>query len=456
MLSKITEHHDILRASYKEGRQTIGTISERQWYEINEYDCRIEEINEIADQLQVSLNIETGPLMQVGLFHTPKQDYLLLIIHHLAVDGVSWRIIGEDLENGYRQAKQGGEIRLPEKTTSFKAWSEEIAAYRNSYKLKQEVGYWNKVNKEIEKGKVEKDGTRGKDQLNTVEITLERAYTEALLKNSNRAYNTEINDLLLTALVRAINKATGQRVFAVELEGHGREEIHAEVNIERTVGWFTSIYPVVFENIGNGIGQDIRNTKETLHRVPNKGIGYGVLKNIGDPGVKVSAVPDVTFNYLGEVGAEHNYNNTVWKLTDMPHGMEADPANKFGTSVSINGFVQNGTLSMWVSYNEREYRLETIEGLCQAFREELIAVVEHCQKAERTEYTASDYGETEWTDEEYKAAKSEIEHKGGKIERIYPLTSMQEGMLYEKLANEESTQYVIQQVLKFEKLNREI
>ncbi len=200
----------------------------------------------------------------------------MLIIHHLAVDGVSWRIIGEDLENGYRQAKEGGEISLPEKTTSFKEWSEGIARYRNSYKLRQEAGYWNKVNREVAKGKVEKDGLKGADKPAAVGITLEREQTEALLRNSNRAYNTEINDLLLTALARAVNRTTGQRALAVELEGHGREEINEKINVERTVGWFTSVYPVVFENIGNEIGEDIRNTKETLRRVPNKGIGYGM------------------------------------------------------------------------------------------------------------------------------------------------------------------------------------
>ncbi|XBX10633.1 amino acid adenylation domain-containing protein (plasmid) [Enterocloster clostridioformis] len=453
VLSKITEHHDMLRASYKDGRQTLGKARERQWYGIDEYSCSPEEIDGISSKLQGSLNIETGPLMKAGVFHTPGQDYLLLIIHHLAVDGVSWRIIGEDLENGYRQAKEGGEISLPEKTTSFKEWSEGIARYRNSYKLRQEAGYWNKVNREVAKGKVEKDGLKGADKPAAVGITLEREQTEALLRNSNRAYNTEINDLLLTALARAVNRTTGQRALAVELEGHGREEINEKINVERTVGWFTSVYPVVFENIGNEIGEDIRNTKETLRRVPNKGIGYGILKNLGEPAVKIGAVPDVTFNYLGEMGAERNYSSAVLRLTDMPHGMESDPANKFGTAISVNGLVQNGTLSMWVSYNESEYRPETVEVLCREFKEGLKEVAEHCQKAETVENTASDYGETEWTDEEYRAVKSEIEDKGGKIERIYPLTSMQEGMLYEKLANEESTQYVVQQVMKLKDLN---
>jgi len=455
VLSKLCEHHDILRATYKDGIQTIGRISDSQWYSLSKYECRTDEIDELAKKLQGSIDIEKGPLMKVGVFRTPEMNYILLIIHHLVVDGVSWRIISEDLESGYKQAKQNKIIVLPEKTTSFKKWSSVIAEYRNSYKLKREIDYWNKINMEIEKGKVINDGNKQRSQLNVAGLFLGNNHTEILLKNSNKAYNTEINDLLLTALARAVYKVTGQRILAVEMEGHGREEISEKLNVDRTVGWFTSLYPVVLKDVGKDIAQDIRNTKETLRKIPNKGIGYAILKDIGECGLEQISKPDITFNYLGEFGSEQTPVDAIFAMSNVAHGQDIDKFNMQGTSISINGGVKSGELSFEISYDEGQYTPKTVDKLCDEFKQELISVAEHCNNSEFTEYTASDYGESEWTDEEFKAAKDKIESKGGEIKRIYPLTAMQEGMLFEKRANEYGTQYVVQQTIRFNNLNSE-
>uniref|UniRef100_UPI0028A718DF non-ribosomal peptide synthetase n=1 Tax=Lacrimispora sp. TaxID=2719234 RepID=UPI0028A718DF len=450
-LNQLAVHHDMLRAVYDSGIQRIGSTGERQWYHFHKFDCRVEDISEFADQMQSSINIEQGPLMRIGLFHTEEIDYLLVIIHHLVVDGVSWRILQEDLENGYRQAKAGKDIVLPAKTTSFKAWSESVSLYSRSSRLKREEEYWKKVLSQVESGKVKQDGHKGEKKTRLSEFSLNEQETIALVKNSNKAYNTEINDLMLTALTRAVNRVTGQTVVAIEMEGHGREEIGVELAVERTVGWFTSVYPAVFGNVGQEIGQDIREVKETLRRIPNKGIGYGILKNISRSMAERGTTADITFNYLGEFKAESD----LFEISRHKHGTSVDPSNRFGAPISINGGIQNNVLSMGITYDESEYSAETMENLSKSFQKELTAVAMHCGHVEGTEYTASDYGETEWTEEEFLAAREKLAARGEEIKRIYPLTAMQEGILFEKLADEKSTQYVIQKVMKFSHLNIE-
>lgn len=454
-LNKIVEHHDILRAIYKDGVQTIGHVSEKQWYDLCVYECRTEEMNDLADKSQSSIDIEVGPLVKAVLFHTPEKDYVLLIIHHLVVDGVSWRIISEDLENGYRMAVEGKEIILPKKTTSFKEWSNKITEFRNSYFLKKEETYWKNIKKAIKDGKVKKDAELSESKLLTESFVLDELYTKELLKKSNKAFNTEINCLFVAALARAFNKVTGQKTLAVEMEGHGREEIISGISIERTVGWFTTMYPVILKNIGNEVGQVIRNTKENLNRIPNKGIGYGILKNIGDCIFEENIEPDVTFNYLGEFDVEQKDKNVLFRMSSIGRGQDVATTNRFGTPISINGAVQNGVLSMGIIFDQCKYKSETMKELCNQFKSELIAVIELCKNKETIEYTASDFGEYEWSDKEFIATNEKLEANGLKIERIYPLTAMQEGMLYEKLAKEESTQYVTQQVIKLSKLNVE-
>jgi amino acid adenylation domain-containing protein/non-ribosomal peptide synthase protein (TIGR01720 family) len=455
VLQKLVEHHDILRATYKDGIQVIGKYNEKCWYDFKIFDCDVELINDLSDQLQKSINIESGPIVKAGLFHTPDKDYVLLIIHHLAVDGVSWRIICEDLENGYKQAAAGKGITLPEKTTSFKEWGNKIADYRNSYLLREEIKYWQLKNKEIKKGKFKKDVASSERKPAMEKFELEKQYTDDLLKKCNRAYNSEINHLLIAALARAFNRVTGQKTLSLIMEGHGREEITEGICIDRTVGWFTTMYPVVLKNIGHDVSQVIKNTKENLNRLPNKGIGYGIIKEIGASAFSEISDPDITFNYLGEFGAEQAIGNEIFKMSDMMRGSNIAETNRFGTPISINGGLQHGVLSMGIAYDQSEYNENTIKNLCDLFKHELIGVIEHCKNVETIQYTASDFGEYSWSDKEFIATSDKLEAKGEKIKRIYPLTAMQEGLLYEKLSNEESTQYVTQQAVKFGMLNTE-
>ncbi|WP_246063161.1 condensation domain-containing protein, partial [Paenibacillus ehimensis] len=195
-------------------------------------------------------------------------------------------------------------IRLPHKTDSFKTWAEQLLRYAGSPAMERERAYWQQIEQggyaPLPKDNAEVRPLLKESDVVTVRWTAEE--TEQLLKQAHRAYRTEMNDLLLTALGTAIREWSGLDRVPVNLEGHGREEIIPDVDVSRTVGWFTSQFPVVLE-LGQDepVGQRIKRVKEGLRHIPNKGIGYGILRYLSAPqeGMKFGVEPEISFNYLG-------------------------------------------------------------------------------------------------------------------------------------------------------------
>uniref|UniRef100_UPI000AD87F3E non-ribosomal peptide synthetase n=1 Tax=Paenibacillus polymyxa TaxID=1406 RepID=UPI000AD87F3E len=301
-LIQLTEHHDALRMVFRKTEQGYQAwnrgIQEGELYHLDVLDFRdltdevilSTKIETKATEIQNNINLSEGPLVKLALFRCTDGDHLLMTIHHLVVDSVSWRILLEDLASGYEQALRGESVRLPNKTGSFRLWADQLSAYANSAALEKERAYWGQVE---EAGKslasLPMDYThksQAKRQLQddrtlTVAWTVEE--TEQFLKQAHRAYNTEANDLLLTALGIAIQEWAGIRQVLVNLEGHGREAILPDMDITRTVGWFTSQFPVVLDmGEDRNVGQRVKNVKEGLRRLPHKGIGYGILRYLAD------------------------------------------------------------------------------------------------------------------------------------------------------------------------------
>ncbi|MBW9147271.1 AMP-binding protein, partial [Clostridium sp. CM027] len=389
-LTAIVEHHDILRAVYKDDELTIRSNSEGSLYNFKYYDfsdIKEEEIlyrkiDESANEIQSSINISTGPLMKVGVFCTEYKDYLFISIHHLVVDGVSWRIILEDLSRGYLASKEKKEIILPAKTVSFKKWSETLRRYRESNDLKKEIVYWKDIEQKVKESKMGFTVNEVEHGINDVTVHLTSEQTNDLLYKAGRAYGTEINDLLLTALFRAVNKVTGIKSVSVSVEGHGREPIGFSMAIDRTVGWFTSVYPVAINEIGETIVKDICKIKETLRKIPNHGIGYGVLKVLGDD-VLEGIEPDITFNYLGEFGQENNTEDFL--LSNISCGQEISEKNRFGTPISVNGAIINKELNLLINFDKERFSKCFIEDFKRQYEKQLLDIIGHCVKVRKRE-----------------------------------------------------------------------
>jgi len=408
-----------------------------------------------AQKLQESMDIEEGPLVKAGLFKTIDGDHLLLAIHHLAVDGVSWRIIFEDFVNWYRALKEGKKIILPAKTTSFKEWAEKQKEYGNSKKILNELRYWNKLCKE----KLNRiPGCGGEREISIKDTTVKtvifgKETTGKLLRETNRAYNTEINDILLAALGMAVKEWSGIDKTAIALEGHGREEIINGVDITRTVGWFTSYYPVVLDVRDSEIGTVIKRTKENLRSIPQKGVGYGILKYLTKEEYKkdmeIDIAPDISFNYLGQY--DQDINNELFTYSSLSGGSNASPDFKMLCSIQINSMVKNGELHVIIDFSEKEFERETIEKLANIYENALTEIIRHCSEKKETEYTPSDYGVNEYSIEEIEEIKAHVKENIGSnvvIRKINKLTPMQEGILYTYVEQKDTSAYVIQSEFK--------
>ncbi len=463
---KITEHHDILRAVYKIQENKVIQINrgiEGQLYELKVFDLKNEEnygdiIPTEANKIQSSMDLRNGPLVKLGLFKTSEGDHLLITIHHLVVDGVSWRIIFEDLSKAYSQAVKGEEIVLQDKTDSFKLWGEELKKYANSKKQLKELDYWKRI-EETEVLPLPKDNivNIGKTKDTAAEsIELSEAETETLLKKVNSAYNTEINDILLTSLGMTINKWTGCDKVLINLEGHGRELEIKGIDITRTVGWFTSQFPVILDMHGTeGLSHSVVKTKETLRQIPNKGIGYGILKYItsqeNKKGLSFERSSEICFNYLGQF--DKDINTEVFQVSHISAGNSISLEAQRNYSLDVSGMIINKKLYMSFKYDRNEYNKTTIEELSKNYAKNLIELIKHCADKEYTELTPSDTTGKRIALEEFNLIKKRLAEIGiiePQISDIYTLSPMQEGMLFYTLLDNKSNVYFEQMVLNIE------
>ncbi|EPR07807.1 condensation domain-containing protein, partial [Ruminiclostridium papyrosolvens] len=396
VLGEIAIHHDMLRAVFCNGRQYVLSAKESSLYELEEYDVShipFEKlqvyINEKCNIIQGSFNLEKGPLIKGVLFSNNEEEHLMLCIHHLVVDGVSWRIILDDLNNGYKQYISGHKIKLPPKSASYKSWSDKLEQYSQSQEILSQLEYWNNVKNQVEKFSLGErflpsEGRRQRDLIKET-LYIDREFTYKLTRSAWRKYNTEINDLLLTALGCTLYKATHSESIAITLESHGRHEIDSSVQIERTVGWFTNIYPVVLV-ISGDLKKDIISVKETLRKVPGNGIGFGLIKEM--EGVKT----EVSFNYLGEINESDTLSSVEIKSSEYTTGKDRGRDNYFDNSLLIDGQIVNGNLVFEILYDCSKYGNEFIAGIKKEFKGTLEEIILHCTENDEVIKTVSDVG----------------------------------------------------------------
>ncbi|MDY8025549.1 condensation domain-containing protein [Paenibacillus polymyxa] len=182
----------------------------------------------------------------------------------------------------------------------------------------------------------------------TVAWTVEE--TEQFLKQAHWAYNTEANDLLLTALRTAIQEWAGIRQVLVNLEDHGREAILPDVDMTRTVGWFTSQFPVVLDmGEDRNVGRRVKSVKEGLRRLPHKGIGYGILRYLadGEGEAAFAAEPEISFNYLGQF--DQDLKNNAFHMSPYSIGASISDTLTKRYALDINGMITDGALELTIS-----------------------------------------------------------------------------------------------------------
>ncbi len=404
-LKSLQNWHDALR--------TIYTINENEIIQVIQDDdlpvslkvyetpnaTSVYDFKALAVELQSSILLENGPLMKVGVFKAKQTDYILLAIHHLVVDGVSWRILLEDLNTIYDQIQTEDEIELPAKTDSFKTWSEELNQFMKSASFEEEKLFWNARINNTPQTKIPYDisneSTLQIANAAVEKIELTKEYVSLLETKVHKAFNTEINDILLTALSESIYQTFTITETAIMLESHGRTKLNEKLNTNRTVGWFTSEYPVHISTTSNkGLADLIKETKEHLHKTPNNGIGFGLLRyqdsNEENNNIRTIELPQIAFNYLGNIDDNDNQGNYFSVINDELN-IDESPKNKSDFPIEFICAIKNGELEISLHYNTSQFKKETIQKWLNNYRIVLENIIDFCVNREHCETTPSDY-----------------------------------------------------------------
>ena len=468
-LDALQRHHDMLRARFdcldstwraaidKPGQSAPFNTLDISQLHASERDAAIESA---ANTTQQSLDIVNGPLWKVLRIKEkhPLDDRLLWVIHHLAVDGISWRILLEDLEMALQQLSQGQEIRLPLKTSSLPLWSERLKQYVSSAAMADEITYWH-TQIERQTPTLPRDFFEATAQHNTLEslrtVTkiLPAALSEALLTRTLSVYQAQINDLLLTALLLTFKHWTNSKAMRLTLEGHGREDLFDDVDLSRTVGWFTSGFPVLLQSLDNddsnptNLASVVRDVKDTLRSIPRHGVGFGILRYL-HPEATVrntlasSGHAEVSFNYLGQF-KEPDASQFILGEAPESSGSDQSREGQRQAVIEINSIHRRGELEFSWSYSDKLHRSETIEALAQKYIGVLAELVLYAENTRdfKPSYAVSDFSLAKLTRESLDTLAKQVSEP---ILDIYPLSPMQQGMLFHSQLVSNSGDYIIQ------------
>ncbi|MDA9762164.1 amino acid adenylation domain-containing protein [Desulfobacterales bacterium] len=433
-------HHDALRLSFY--KNETGWNQEYSKLEKADYVLHIDlsgttgsnrkqKILDCANKIQSSLDITRGSLIRVGYldFGSESSGRLLIAIHHLAVDAVSWQIILSDLESVYLKHERGEKVSLPPKTTSYKFWSQRLSKYAQSEKLQQEVTFWQTEISEVT-GRIPLDFQTASE--NNIEgstliktVAFNENDTEILLRKIPPLLNVRIQDVLLFALSKSLLNWIGRKSLLIDLEGHGREDIFDDMDLSRTVGWFTTIYPVRVGVSDESVEHNLQYIKQQCQNVPNKGIGFGILQYLSrnqdwDFTTKRPNA-DVVFNFLGQLD-RLVADSELFEFADEPVGPWHHSSAQRRYLIEVISYIKNGFLEVQWIFNKNFHREDTIERLIRDFSETIAQTIQSCF-ADKNRISFSAEFADEGTEQNQ---MKELESVYPDVEHVCQLSPMQE------------------------------
>jgi amino acid adenylation domain-containing protein/non-ribosomal peptide synthase protein (TIGR01720 family) len=354
-------------------------------------------IKRVADEIQRGLNLSQGPLASFALMKLGEQKStrLLIVIHHLAVDITSWRILLEDFQAASEQLSRQEEVELPARTTSFALWSQHLNRFAQAEELSAETEYWREVvSHETARLPLDFDGENTEDSSDVVLSTFSREETWSLLHDTPKAFRTLPSEVLLTALAQAFAELNDKKGLLIEMEGHGRESISEGLDLSRTVGWFTSPYPV---RLDIGEARDsvaaLKLIKEHVRNVPRGGIGFGVLKYLrpeSEIAKLLRAAPraEVSFNYVGAPKAAPRDENAIRQAAEKYGTLNGERGQR-PYLLMVTAQIREERLTINWAYSKNVHRPTTIRRLAESFEEAFRSLIGHCQTADAN--TPSDF-----------------------------------------------------------------
>ncbi|WP_227015435.1 MULTISPECIES: condensation domain-containing protein, partial [Nocardiopsis] len=479
----LLEQHDGLRTRFlREGGQWRAEVADIpdalpwQEHDLSSYPAaeREDRLVQIAQRIQSGMDVSASPLLRAALFTgLPDSDgvgagggdRLLLVAHHLVVDVVSWRVLSEDLDTLVEQVRGGREFALPAKTSSWRQWAERLRREGSSADTSRESDYWREQTAPVRAlpldGPVE-GNTIGRSRVHEAVLSADQA--RALLQDVPAAFNTQVNDALLTAVASAVGAWTGDGHVRVDLEGHGREDLFDDIDVSRTVGWFTTISPVRLPvPDADQLAEGLKRTKELLRGRPRQGIGYGLLAygldhegaETGSAGAEPEASAQVSFNYLGQ------FDGTAaggFAAHSGKAGPDWDPANQRPYLIDIVSHVQDGRLYMRWTYDGDAFREETVRRVAEHTLEVLTRLTREARDPDAVVYSPSDFPAAGLDQEQVNDLVAQVrtlpEWRSATTPRpladAYPQTPIQQGLWFQSQLSQGEGVYHVQMILRID------
>ncbi|MFH8407216.1 amino acid adenylation domain-containing protein [Streptomyces sp. NPDC018019] len=391
-LGLLMERHDALRTRFvrEDGtwRQEIGAGADGRWHfrevELAGADdaAAAERTGQEIEAAQRGLHLTEGPLVRAVLFDRGSRHaaQLFLTVHHLVVDGVSWRVLLDDLRRAYTRLAAGQEADLGPRSTSFGTWAHRLREHTAAGGFDDELAYWRGLPKSD--GPPEDTGTFAGRR--TVHDGLDAADTEVLLRRVPGVLRAKVDEVLLATLGQALSGWDGTGPTLVDLEGHGREDILDGVDLSGTVGWFTTIYPVALDVPKDAAPKDaVRTVKRQLRTLPRHGIGYGALRHL-TPGTGQAgpALPPaharIAFNYLGQWDGQLPDGDALVARHLDHGGHDHEPAERRLYELEIAAAVQSGRLDLSCAYSPARHDAAVVAGLLRTVADGLRELVRSC------------------------------------------------------------------------------
>ena len=461
-LRQLVDRHDAIRSRFvhdADGWHQHVADSERHeilsCFELparSSAECQLR-FREIAADLHGSLDLTAGPLIHAALLEyaddAPAQ--LLIAIHHLVVDGVSWQVLLEDFEVLCRQQAEGCQSRLPDRTSSVSAFSSALWRYAGSERARSQLGHWLSVSSGCS-SLLRRDGMAAPSNnlwgdARSVEVQLTVPETRRLLTDVARRFRVRINDVLLTALAWTLAEASGRATIHIDLEGHGRQDDLLGIDSTRTVGWFTTVYPVALALPGDSLVETLTSVRRQLEDVPDAGLGYGCLRYLcPDLAVRDQLArmptPEVSFNYRGRVDQALPEDALFCMLPDDT-GAAFDPRTPRAHLIDVSGRVLDDRMTFRWFYSPAMHDHVTVEHWAQRFVAYLREIADASDRAERPAPARDDYPLCDLSP----AQLQRILQANGEVKDIYPATPLQAGILFRELESSTPGVYLPQFIL---------
>ncbi len=436
-MEHLLEHHDALRTRFTPGQDgwEQRMLVHAAPIEIATYDLsglpsveRSAEISRLAARLQQSLDIQSGRLAALAQLNlgANTNGRLVLVFHHLVCDVVSLQILLEDFIQAYHQLESGSSVELPSKTTSFRYWAQQLETLAGTEILRQQVEFWARPAPAaacpIPRDFAASDAQNTIASTDQIVVTLNAEETGQLMLQAPRAYRTQVNELLVTALAQAFTAWTGQDGLFIDLESHGREDLFPDVDLSRTCGWFTSLAPIHLDLAGvpEGDGHPgrmsadlIRSVKAQLRQIPQRGVGYGIMRYLHrDPAVRERLrdlpQPEVNFNHLGAYESIVPADRGI-SLAAESAGPDYCSGQRRGHLIEIVSEVRADTLRFEWTYSTAFHRRATIERLAARSLDALRDLIAHCISPESGGLTPADFPDADLSEGELDEILAQIE-----------------------------------------------